>query len=1140
MTTQFNRPTNPFGNPTPEIEMVPEDDQVQTSSEKHSLLAQKFTNLPLRHKQLFALIASEAIAVIGLMGVSSWLVLQNGQSQLSKQAKSELTVSEMAYNANIREMESGFRGQSTNTAIVEAAQAYANGRSLSSGLEQQLKTILSSEITNHQIEYATLVGLDGRIIANANADRAGEKFDPDGLVGTVLKNPRQIAATSIVSGAELKREAPPLPEGFADQDALIRYTLTPVYQQGTEQAIGVLVSGDIVNKKPQIAEATLSGLGNGYSAIYLLQPSGEFALASSLEMSKGQSVEQAKSDVELPKADLLKRAANSSEPVTQRMRVGDQTYIIAAEAIKNFKNEPVAVLVRGTPEAGSNYLFTNILFFQLGVAGLVLLLNLLIAKRLTRSISEPIESLRQRIKQFAAGDRQVRAPILADDEIGTLTQSFNKLADNITASESTLLEKNYLQEISTERAKLFTDIMLRIRDSLNPDDILSTSVEGVRTLLKADRVLIYRFSTDYKSGVISSESVGSGWMKAMGQTIYDPLLPGTVERYKAGRISKINNIAEAQITKCHCEILERLEVQANIVAPIVVGDDLIGLLCVHQCSGPRTWQPAELDLVQQLATQAGYALTQATLLQQQRLSTQRERQLNTLISKMRQSLNFQEIIQTAATEVRHTLAADRVIVYQFDDRWAGQIVAESVEPTWLAIVGAEIEDPCFATTYVEKYKQGRVHATPNIHEAGYTECHLKQLEPFQVKANLVAPILSHNQLFGLLIAHQCDAPRDWQEIDISFIRQAAQNLGFAMEQANLFEQREKARLEAEALSEEQRQQKEAIQMQLINLLTEVEGAARGNLTVRAEVTVGEIGTVADFFNAIIESLGRIVTKVKESSTQVNSSLGENEDAIRQLAEEALQQAEETSQTLVSVEAMTRSIQTVAASAQQAARVARTASTTAETGGTAMDLTVQNILGLRETVGETAKKVKRLGEASQQISKVVSLINQIALQTNLLAINAGIEAARAGEEGQGFAIVAEEVGELAARSAAATREIEVIVETIQRETSQVVEAMEQSTAQVVEGTHLVEGAKQSLSEILEVSRQIDQLVQSISDATVSQVETSESVSKLMKQMTEVSKRTSDSSLQVSSAIRQTVAVARELQASVETFEVGSHE
>jgi methyl-accepting chemotaxis protein len=203
----------------------------------------------------------------------------------------------------------------------------------------------------------------------------------------------------------------------------------------------------------------------------------------------------------------------------------------------------------------------------------------------------------------------------------------------------------------------------------------------------------------------------------------------------------------------------------------------------------------------------------------------------------------------------------------------------------------------------------------------------------------------------------------------------------------------------------------------------------------------------------------------------------------------------------------------------------------------MDRTVQSILNLRETVAETAKKVKRLGESSQQISRVVSLINQIALQTNLLAINASIEAARAGEEGRGFAVVAEEVGQLAAQSAAATREIEKIVETIQLETGEVVGAMELGTTQVVEGTRLVEEAKLSLEQILDVSSQIDDLVQSISTATVSQAQTSQVVTDLMKEIARASERTSGSSRQVAQALQQTVDVSQELQAAVDVFKVG---
>jgi methyl-accepting chemotaxis protein len=389
-----------------------------------------------------------------------------------------------------------------------------------------------------------------------------------------------------------------------------------------------------------------------------------------------------------------------------------------------------------------------------------------------------------------------------------------------------------------------------------------------------------------------------------------------------------------------------------------------------------------------------------------------------------------------------------------------------------------------------------------------------------------------------MIAHHCSAAHKWQQFEIDLFMQLATQVGVAVNQARLLEQLEQARVAAEAVSLEQRQQKENLQHQLVELLSDVESVSQGDLTVRAEVTAGEIGTVADIFNAIVESLRQLVTQVKTAATQVNVSVGENAGAIRQLADEAFKQAEEITHTLDSVEQMSLSIQAVADSARTAAIVARTASTTAEAGGAAMNRTVQSILNLRSTVSETALKVKRLGESSQQISKVVFLINQIALQTNVLAINASIEAARAGEEGRGFAVVAEEVGQLAAQSGAATKEIEQIVENIQRETLEVVRAMELGTTQVIAGTEMVEDTKKSLGQILDVSRQIDQLVQSISTATVSQARTAEVVTKLMKQIANVSERTSDSSRQVSGSLQLTVEVAQQLQAEVGAFKVGA--
>ena len=359
-------------------------------------------------------------------------------------------------------------------------------------------------------------------------------------------------------------------------------------------------------------------------------------------------------------------------------------------------------------------------------------------------------------------------------------------------------------------------------------------------------------------------------------------------------------------------------------------------------------------------------------------------------------------------------------------------------------------------------------------------------------------------------------------------------------QSRILQNAEQTRRDAEVLASEQQAKNARIQQELLDLLEDVEGASSGDLTVRSRINDGEIGIVADFFNSIIESLRDIVAQVKESAKQVNVSIGENQSTIGELATEASQQADRITVTLASVEQITRSIQQIAHNAQEAAQVAHIASNKAERGGESMEHTVSSIQQLRGTIDQTADKVRSLGEASQKISRVISLINQIAMQTNLLAINASIEAARAGEEGKGFAVVAEEVGELATQSSEATKEVGTIIADIQKGIFQVVEAMEVGIIQAEEGTRLVEGTKDSLQQIVEVSYQIDRLVQSISQTTVSQAKTSEDVTELMEQIARISERTSSFSQNASDSLESTVEIAQKLQLSVNTFKVEREE
>ncbi len=517
------------------------------------------------------------------------------------------------------------------------------------------------------------------------------------------------------------------------------------------------------------------------------------------------------------------------------------------------------------------------------------------------------------------------------------------------------------------------------------------------------------------------------------------------------------------------------------------------------------------------------------LLQKQEAATEQARLLKDIILKISQSLDSETVFDTAVEEIRPALKSDRVLVYRFDETWKGTVIAESVAGGWPKALGAEIADPCFADKYVEKYKQGRVQATPDIYQAGLTECHLKQLEPFAVKANLVAPILVEGQLLGLLIAHQCSDPRNWEKSEIDFFAQFATQVGLTLERANLLEQQRIS-------SEEQRSAKEQLQKRALDLLMEVDPVSRGDLTIRARVTEDEIGTVADSYNSTIESLRKIVTQVQAAAKRVAETTNTSEASAQSLSAEAVRQAEEISAALERIQAMNYSARTVVANAEQAEAAVKQAAQTVEAGDAAMNQTVDGILAIQGTVSETAKKVKRLGESSQNISQVVNRISRFAAQTHWLALKASIEAARAGEEGQGFAVIADEVRSLAAQSAQATAEIETLTASIQSETNEVAAAMEAGTEQVAVGTKLVEETRQSLNQIAAVSTTINQLVEAIAQAAVEQSQASQAVTQTMADVAAIAGNTSTSATNVSASFRELLAVAQELQESVSQFKV----
>lgn len=330
-----------------------------------------------------------------------------------------------------------------------------------------------------------------------------------------------------------------------------------------------------------------------------------------------------------------------------------------------------------------------------------------------------------------------------------------------------------------------------------------------------------------------------------------------------------------------------------------------------------------------------------------------------------------------------------------------------------------------------------------------------------------------------------------------------------------------------------------LQAQIERLLTEVSAVGEGDLRVQAEVTPDTLGVLADSFNFMIEELAKVVGSVQTTANQVTAATRRLLDRATDVTQASEAQARQIALASERVAQIADFVQLSATNALQAAEAAREALNSSREGQMAVIKTTEGMSHIRENVQETSKKIKRLGERSQEVGEIVRLIEDIAEQTNLLALNATIQSAAAGENGRGFAVVADEIRILATRVADATKRVSAIVQAIQGDTQDAVIAMEESTQDVVAGSRLADDAGRSLQRIYGAVERQARMINDIARGANERRQVAETVAVAMNQIAEVTRQTNAITQDTMSAVSYLANLAEQLRASVATFRLPEH-
>ncbi|MEM1410914.1 MAG: methyl-accepting chemotaxis protein [Pseudomonadota bacterium] len=330
------------------------------------------------------------------------------------------------------------------------------------------------------------------------------------------------------------------------------------------------------------------------------------------------------------------------------------------------------------------------------------------------------------------------------------------------------------------------------------------------------------------------------------------------------------------------------------------------------------------------------------------------------------------------------------------------------------------------------------------------------------------------------------------------------------------------------------------QQSIVRLLDELSCLADGDLTARATVSDEVTGAIADAVNFAVEQLRELVRGINETAHAVADSAETTRKSTSQLAQSANEQAGQVARATEKIQAMSTAFGTMAERCKESSETALESVDVAKNGAVKVRETIEGMDTIREQIQETSKRIKRLGESTQEIGDIVKLINDIAEQTNVLALNAAIQAASAGGSGQGFGVVADEVQQLAESATNATKRISGLVQTIQVDTAEAVKSMEATTTEVVNGAHLAHDAGVALVQTEKASTELSNLVKGVSDEAQTYSEQAGRISELMDGIRNVSVKTSKGTNVTAGSVAELAELVMHLQSSVADFKLPESE